>query len=35
LDASYIDLLEFEDLYERSAEVERLIGGFINYLEKH
>lgn len=33
LDADYIDHPTFQDLYDRSEETERLIGGFINYLE--
>ena len=32
LDAEYIDDSTFEDLYNQSYETERLIGGFINYL---
>lgn len=34
LDAEYIDQKTFDDLYKRSEETERLIGGFINYLNK-
>jgi len=33
LDAEYIDQTTFEDLYKKSEETERLIGGFINYLK--
>jgi len=35
LDAEYIDQATFESLYGMSSENERLIGGFINYLEKN
>jgi len=34
LDADYIEEPIFKDLYSRSEETERLIGGFINYLNK-
>lgn len=34
LDAEYIDKPSFEELYALSTETERLIGGFINYLNK-
>lgn len=34
LDVGYIDKTAFDDLYQRSEETERLIGGFINYLNK-
>lgn len=33
LDAEYIDNITFEKLYQQSEEIERLIGGFINYLK--
>jgi len=32
LDAEYIDQATFDDLYGKSEETERLVGGFINYL---
>ena len=32
LDAEYIDQTTFDDLYGKSEETERLVGGFINYL---
>ena len=32
LDAKYIDQATFDDLYGKSEETERLVGGFINYL---
>ncbi|MBT63078.1 MAG: four helix bundle protein [Puniceicoccaceae bacterium] len=35
LDADYITQIKFEELYQQSVETEKLIGGFINYLEKH
>ncbi|MFW6217680.1 MAG: four helix bundle protein [Verrucomicrobiota bacterium] len=35
LDAEYIDQPIFDRLYQMSEETERLIGGFINYLEKN
>jgi four helix bundle protein len=35
LDAEYIGEETFEDLYEMSQETERLIGGFIHYLENN
>lgn len=35
LDASYIDQKTFNELYNKSTEAERMIGGFINYLENH
>jgi four helix bundle protein len=35
LDADYITHQKFEELYQESVETEKLIGGFINYLEKH
>jgi len=35
LDAEYIDQPTFDRLYQMSEETERLIGGFINYLEKN
>lgn len=34
LDAEYIDSSNFENLYLKSEDTERLIGGFINYLNK-
>jgi len=34
LDADYIEEPIFKDLYSRSEETQRLIGGFINYLNK-
>jgi len=33
LDAEYIKQPAFDDLYRQSEETERLIGGFLNYLE--
>ncbi len=35
LDADYIDEATFQRLYRQSEETERLIGGFINYLNKY
>lgn len=35
LDADYIDEATFQRLYQQSEETERLIGGFINYLNKY
>ncbi len=35
LDAEYIDQATFQNLYNQSEETERLIGGFLNYLEKY
>tara|TARA_R110002111_G_scaffold165326_1_gene231164 strand:+ start:169 stop:300 length:132 start_codon:yes stop_codon:yes gene_type:complete len=35
IDAEYIPQNTFEELYQQSVETENLIGGFINYLEKH
>ncbi len=35
LDAEYIDQPVFDNLYQMSEETERLIGGFINYLEQN
>ena len=35
LDADYIDEATFQKLYQQSEETECLIGGFINYLNKH
>lgn len=34
LDAGYIDEAAFHELYQLSEETKKLIGGFINYLEK-
>lgn len=34
LDAEYIDEETFQKLYQQSEEAERLIGGFINYLNR-
>jgi S23 ribosomal protein. len=35
LDAGYINQTTFDQLYQQSEETERLIGGFINYLENN
>lgn len=34
LDAEYINETTFQKLYQQSEETERLIGGFINYLNR-
>lgn len=33
IDEQYVTQAEFEDLYRRSVEVSRLIGGFMRYLQ--